>query len=89
MHCLAMKPCRFNELKHNIESITQKMLTQELRAMERDGLVKREQFSEMPPRVEYSLTELGRTLTVIFEQIKTWRPNLTAVAKARGEYDDR
>ena len=58
---------RFGELKKSIGSVSQKVLTAQLRDMEQNGLVHREVFAEVPPRVEYSLTELGRSLKPILE----------------------
>ena len=63
---------RFGELKKSIGNVSQKVLTANLRQMERDGLVHREVFPEVPPRVEYSLTETGRTLQPIIEAMKDW-----------------
>lgn len=59
MRNLLMRPWRFNELRSNLESISQKVLTDSLRAMEKDGIVIRTVYPEVPPRVEYSLSELG------------------------------
>lgn len=63
---------RFNELKKSISSISQKMLTQQLRAMEEDGLVDRKVYAEVPPRVEYSLTETGISLKPILDSLYHW-----------------
>ena len=63
---------RFGELKKSIGSISQKVLTSNLRAMEEDGLLKREVFAEVPPRVEYSLTELGESLKPILDAMLNW-----------------
>ena len=63
---------RFGELKKSINSISQKVLTQQLRAMEEDGLVKRKVYAEVPPRVEYSLTEAGSSLKPILDSMWTW-----------------
>lgn len=63
---------RFNELKKSINSISQKMLTQQLRAMEEDGLVDRKVYAEVPPRVEYSLTETGISLKPILDSLYCW-----------------
>jgi len=65
-------PLRFSRLRSMIEGITPKVLTQTLRALERDGLVTRTVFAEVPPRVEYELTELGRDLLVPIDAILTW-----------------
>lgn len=63
---------RFTELKNRIGGVTPKVLTETLRALEADGLVSREVFAEMPPRVEYRLTALGRTLTGPINAIREW-----------------
>lgn len=63
---------RFNELHRSIKGISQKVLTENLRKMEEDGLVHREVFPEVPPRVEYSLTELGASLRPIIETMREW-----------------
>ena len=65
-------PLRFGELKKNIEGITNTMLTNSLRALEKDGLVSRIQFNEIPPHVEYSLTDKGKALLPIFYEITKW-----------------
>ena len=63
---------RFGELKRSIGSVSQKVLTQQLRAMEADGLVHREVYAEVPPRVEYSLTDLGLSLKPILDAMREW-----------------
>ena len=63
---------RFGELKRMIPSITQKMLTQQLRDLERDGIVHREVYPVVPPKVEYSLTENGRSLSPILLAMEAW-----------------
>ena len=63
---------RFGELKKSIGSVSQKVLTAQLRDMEANGLVHREVYAEVPPRVEYSLTELGRSLKPILDAMSTW-----------------
>ncbi len=64
--------CRFNELKRSISGISTKVLTENLRAMEEDGLVVRTVYPEVPPRVEYSLSELGKTLRPLFDAMGEW-----------------
>ncbi|MBW3094390.1 helix-turn-helix transcriptional regulator [Bifidobacterium sp. 64T4] len=63
---------RFSELRRSVGNISQKVLTANLRQMERDGLVHREVYPEVPPRVEYSLTETGRTLKPVIETMRDW-----------------
>jgi len=63
---------RFNELNRGIKDISQKMLTQQLRQMEADGLVSRKVYAEVPPRVDYSLTELGQTLKPVLDAMNHW-----------------
>lgn len=63
---------RFGELKKSIGSVSQKVLTSQLRSMEESGLVSRRVYAEVPPRVEYSLTELGRSLKPILDAMWSW-----------------
>ena len=63
---------RFNELQRSITDISQKVLTQNLRAMEEDGIITRKVFAEVPPRVEYTLSEVGNTLRPVIEVLGNW-----------------
>ena len=72
MRNLLSRPWRFNELQKNIDGISQKALTEALRSMEADGIVNRKVFPEVPPRVEYSLTELGESMRPIFQSMESW-----------------
>ena len=63
---------RFGELKKSVGSVSQKVLTAQLRAMEEKGLVQRKVYAEVPPHVEYSLTELGRSLKPILDSMWVW-----------------
>jgi DNA-binding HxlR family transcriptional regulator len=63
---------RFGELRRELPRVTQRMLTLQLRELEADGLVHRQVYAEVPPRVEYSLTEFGRTLEPLFMMMKDW-----------------
>lgn len=65
-------PRRFGELRRELPRVTQRMLTLQLRELEADGLVHREVYPEVPPRVEYSLTEFGRTLEPMILAMKAW-----------------
>ena len=69
---LLERPWRFNELKKNLEGISQKVLTDSLRSMENDGLIIRTVYPEIPPRVEYSLSKLGLTLKPILDSMVEW-----------------
>ena len=81
---------RFNELRSAVDGISQRMLTVTLRGMERDGLVRRTVFAEVPPRVEYALTPLGKTLRQLVRRLVEWSgAHLTEVDAARAEYDAR
>lgn len=65
-------PRRFNELRRLVAPVSQKMLATQLRALERDGLVTRKQYAEVPARVEYSVTALGRSVYPVLEQVYQW-----------------
>lgn len=69
---LLVRPWRFNELKKDLEGISQKVLTDSLRSMEEDGLVNRTVFPEVPPRVEYALSELGESMRPIIQAMAQW-----------------
>ena len=69
---LLARPWRFNELRKDLEGISQKVLTDSLRSMEEDGIVTRTVYPEVPPRVEYSLTELGQSLKPILDAMWNW-----------------
>ncbi len=79
---------RFGELRREIGGISQKMLTQTLRGLERDGLVNRKVYPSVPPKVEYSLTPLGTTLVGLLEDIRIWSENnIQQVLKSQEKYD--
>ncbi len=69
---LLARPWRFNELQKSLDGISQKVLTESLRSMESDGIVIRTVYAEVPPRVEYSLSELGETLRPILDAMQAW-----------------
>jgi DNA-binding HxlR family transcriptional regulator len=79
---------RFNDLRDLVGGITAKVLTQRLRQLERDGLVSRTMHPEIPPRVEYEITDLGRSLAPVFAALVNWSADhLADVTQARGSYD--
>jgi DNA-binding HxlR family transcriptional regulator len=81
---------RFSELKRGIEGITQRMLTVTLRNLERDGLLLRHYFPEVPPRVEYELTEMGASMLPALEGFTSWiRENWPRIEECRRVHDDR
>ncbi len=67
--------CRFGELKKSVGIITQKMLTQQLRELEADGIIERKIYAEVPPRVEYKLTDYGKSLRLILSEMADWGLN--------------
>ena len=72
MRNLLARPWRFNELRKDLEGISQKVLTDSLRSMEEDGIIIRTVYPEVPPRVEYSLSELGETMRPIIRAMEQW-----------------
>ena len=85
---LGRGPKRFNELRKAVGSISQRMLTLTLRALERDGLVTRTVYPTVPPRVEYALTRLGSSLLEPVSALETWaRKNRAAMDTARSRFD--
>ena len=70
-----MRTWRFNELKKDLDGISQKVLTESLRSMDEDGLITRTVYPEVPPRVEYSLTELGESMRPILNAMADWGSN--------------
>ena len=81
-------PMRFSQLRGHLGRVAPKVLTQTLRRMERDGLVDRTIFAEVPPRVEYALTELGQSLTVPISAIGDWAEvNIDRITRAQAAYD--
>lgn len=88
MSALAEKPYRFGELRRLVPDISQRMLTQTLHDLQRDGYVHREVFPTKPPSVEYSLTDLGRSMFGPLHQLLLWAEfNHAAVRKARAAFD--
>jgi DNA-binding HxlR family transcriptional regulator len=81
-------PMRTSELKRRLEGVSAKMLTQTLRELERHGIVHRQDFGEVPPRVEYSLTPLGRSLAALVISIEEWvTANYPRVTREVRSYD--
>jgi DNA-binding HxlR family transcriptional regulator len=72
---LLQRPWRFNELRKNLDGISQKVLTDSLRSMEEDGLITRTVYAEVPPRVEYALSEVGESMRPILNAMKEWGEN--------------
>lgn len=72
MRNLMSRPWRFNELKKDLEGISQKVLTDSLRSMEADGIITRTVYPEVPPRVEYALSELGESMRPIIKAMEVW-----------------
>lgn len=72
---LLTRPWRFNELRKNLEGISQKVLTDSLRSMEEDGIITRTVYPEVPPRVEYALSELGESIRPIIDAMAEWGNN--------------
>lgn len=85
---LGEETVRFSELRRRVEGISQKMLTQTLRELERDGLVQRTVYAEVPVRVEYHLTEAGRSLRTPLRELEAWAiEHLAGVIGANDRYD--
>jgi DNA-binding HxlR family transcriptional regulator len=85
---LAMKPHRFGELRREVAGITPKVLTQNLRSLERDGLITRKVFATTPPSVEYALTPLGESISGYLIALNNWTTaNFDEIRRAREAYD--
>ncbi|MEV0143563.1 MULTISPECIES: helix-turn-helix domain-containing protein [unclassified Nonomuraea] len=88
LNALADGPRRYSDLSRTVAGVSQKMLTQTLRALERDGLVSRSVTPSVPVRVDYELTPLGRSLLPVMQAIKQWaEANIEQVTAAREAYD--
>ncbi len=81
---LLQRPWRFNELKKDLSGISQKVLTDSLRAMEADGIVDRTVYAEVPPRVEYALSDLGETLRPILDAMEVWGMDYQEIVRNGG-----
>lgn len=87
-HLLSGKQ-RFNELRRRLPNITQRTLTTQLRELEADGLIERRVYAEVPPRVEYSISPLGKTLTPVLQALKGWGDaNMHLFTAAPGKMED-
>lgn len=85
---LSQKAYRFNQIKNNVEGISQKVLSQKLKQLERDGLVSRHVFPTVPITVEYSLTSLGESFSETIEHVSNWaEEHIDQVKKAQQHYD--
>ncbi|MEN3293736.1 MAG: hypothetical protein V7642_2989 [Burkholderiales bacterium] len=90
VRCLKGHPMRFNELRRSIEGISQRMLTLTLRGLERDGLVTRTVYASKPPRVDYELTEIGRTLVEPVVALLSWAErNRIYIHYSRRKFDQQ
>jgi len=88
LQVLGSGPLRFNELRRAVAPVSQRMLSASLRGLERDGLITRTVYPSVPPKVEYELTEAGRTLNVALHNIADWADaNLETVTAARVAYE--
>lgn len=87
---LVAGPQRFNVLRRSVEGLTQKVLSQRLKELERDGLVHREARATVPVTVEYSLTPLGRTLVGTLDVLRAWaEQNMATISQAQAQFDAR
>ena len=75
MRNLLQRPWRFNELKKDLDDISQKVLTDSLRSMEEDGIITRTVYPEVPPRVEYALSDVGKSMRPILTAMQEWGTN--------------
>lgn len=88
LRLLSERPIRFNQLRRDIEGVSQKVLSQTLKKLERDGLISRKVFATVPVTVEYAITPLGHTLTAVATPISQWAEhNIDAVLAAQKRYD--
>jgi DNA-binding HxlR family transcriptional regulator len=72
LYCLRSEKRRFGEISARIPDLSRKVLTQQLKELEEDGLLTRKQFNEIPPRVEYELTDLGKSLAPVLNEMEKW-----------------
>ena len=81
---LLVRPWRFNELKKSLDGISQKVLSDSLRSLEEDGIVTRTVYPEVPPRVEYSLSELGESMRPIISAMEQWGRDYQELVQGKG-----
>lgn len=84
MRDLLVRPWRFNELRKDLDGVSQKVLTDSLRSMEDDGIVIRTVYPEVPPRVEYSLSELGESMRPIMDAMEAWGNSYKKLIECKG-----
>ena len=90
MHLLGNGTMRFTELRRGVDGISQRMLTVTLRGLERDGIISRTMYPVIPPRVDYSLTPMGRTLSTTITNLVDWADDhVDDIVRARAAYDLR
>ena len=87
LHHLLGETMRFNELRRLMPDITQRMLTKQLRQLEADGLVARKVYAQVPPKVEYSMTEYGQTLAPIISALRIWGTHHLEMMSELGELE--
>ncbi|MDO4356180.1 MAG: helix-turn-helix domain-containing protein [Clostridia bacterium] len=85
---LLSRPWRFNEMLKSIAGLSQKVLTENLRALERDGIITRTVYPEVPPRVEYALSDLGMTLRPIIDAMQAWGENYQELVRGGADADE-
>jgi len=86
--CLAQGTRRFGQLRREIEGISPKVLTQKLRELERDGIIARKVYASVPPKVEYSITPLGKTLIGLLDAVRSWaESNIETILDSHVRYD--
>jgi DNA-binding HxlR family transcriptional regulator len=89
LHCLISGPKRTSELRRCVDGISEKMLIQTLRDFERSGFVSRRSYPEIPPRVEYELTDLGASLATLVEALDHWvEANFAKIDRAQRAFDN-
>jgi DNA-binding HxlR family transcriptional regulator len=85
---LMSRPWRFNELQRSLDGISQKVLTDSLRSMEKAGIITRTVYAEVPPRVEYALSELGESMRPILDSMRIWGENYKALQENKEDEAD-